>query len=292
MSIKSHIRDLGKRAVSHISSALDWMFGNRVEEKIGILVYHRIAHHPRGLRCPSMNVTPRRFRDQIVGLLNQGIEIWPLQRILDAHEQQHEMPRKVAAITFDDGFESVYTGAWPTLSELNVPATIFLSTAYLDRSEPFPFDDWGREHQRRAPSTSYRPLTSVQCAEMMSSGLVELGSHTHTHQDFRNRPLDLQRDVEISIEILRQRFSITNCTFAFPFGRIRYGYAGGELSDVIRNSKARCALTTEATLVDLRSDPFSWGRFNAYQWDNSTSIQSRLHGWYSWGPGLQEWLLP
>ncbi len=44
------------------------------------------------------------------------------------------------AVTFDDGFETVYRHAWPVLQELRIPATVFLNTAYLDSPEPFPFD--------------------------------------------------------------------------------------------------------------------------------------------------------
>ena len=46
------------------------------------------------------------------------------------------------AITFDDGFENNYVNAWPVLKELNLPATIFVATKYLDSDVPFPFDDW------------------------------------------------------------------------------------------------------------------------------------------------------
>ena len=75
-------------------------------------------------------------------------------------------------ITFDDGFAGVYEYAWPVLKELKVPATVFVSTAYLDSTDPFPFDRWARQHQAHLPASSYRPLTHAQCREMVAEDLI------------------------------------------------------------------------------------------------------------------------
>ena len=41
------------------------------------------------------------------------------------------------------------------------------------------------------------------------------------------------------------------------------------LAAVAREVGAACGLTTESVLVDIRSDPFHWGRFNVFPWDTA-----------------------
>ena len=41
------------------------------------------------------------------------------------------LPDNTAVVTFDDGLESTYTRAFPILRDLRVPATVFLTTAFM-----------------------------------------------------------------------------------------------------------------------------------------------------------------
>ena len=112
-------------------------------------------------------------------------------------------------------------------------------------------------HTETAPGGTYRPLTSDQRHEMSRSGLIELGAHTHTHEDFRNRPDELCADVQRSVDIVAEGFGSDEVTFAFPYGGPQLGFAGGELERAVRETSVCCALTTEAKLNDSSSDPFS-----------------------------------
>ncbi len=145
--------------------------------------------------APTWNVTPARFRAQIQGLLARGYRPWPLRKVLAYHDAGQSIPPQTFVVTFDDGYENVYQQAFPVLREHDVPATVFLATAYLDSHGPFPFDDWPCAGAPGVPAETWRPLTTAQCEEMLASGLVELGSHTHVHADFRNRPEDFRRDL-------------------------------------------------------------------------------------------------
>jgi hypothetical protein len=123
---------------------------------------------------------------------------------------------------------------------------------------------------------------------MARGGLVRIGAHTHTHADFRGQPQALLADLQTCVEVVRPRFGVEDVPFAFPFGRRALGYVSDELVGAARASGVTCALTTEASLVDPRSDPFGWGRFNAYDWDTGATLAARLEGWYGWAPRLQE----
>jgi peptidoglycan/xylan/chitin deacetylase (PgdA/CDA1 family) len=287
-SLLKFVNDASIRTVGRTAVVLNKLLGRRAGDAPGSLTYHRIAPRIPGLPPPMHNVAPERFRQQITGLLARGFNAWPLRKLLDHHGQGRSVPRRTFAITFDDGYQCVYLNAWPVLRELRIPATVFVCTAFLDDSKPFPFDEWGMAYEDRAPADTFQPLTTAQCAEMQKDGLIELGAHTHTHQDFRNRPEAFREDLEASLDILRSRFAVENPTFAFPFGCPFKGYAADDLVAAAKATDVICGLTTESVVVDPASDPFRWGRFNVFSWDTGATLAAKLDGWYSWAPKLRK----
>jgi peptidoglycan/xylan/chitin deacetylase (PgdA/CDA1 family) len=270
------LKRLLQRAAGGVGSKLSQLVGSRAGDRLGILAYHRVAPWTAGQSVPTWNVTPRRFRAQLEGLLRRGYRPWPLRRVLEYSRDHRPIPRKTFVVTFDDGYENVHGRAWPILKQLGVPATVFLATAYLDSPEPFPFDDWQAAGSTHVPPESWRPLTTAQCGEMLQHGLIELGSHTHSHAIFRDRPEALANDLAMSLEVLHRRFGLTDATFAFP-----YGIVEPSLCAAARRAGVLCSLTTETALVEPGSDQFAWGRFGIDQGDSAGTIAARLDGWYS-----------
>lgn len=281
------VLDLGIRCVSELGAMLNRVCGHCERETFGILMYHRVAEPVRGVRPPTINVSPAQFRRQIKGLVEQGFVFWPLRRMLEVTARGDRIPPYVTAVTFDDGFAGVYEHAWPVLEEFRVPATIFLATAYLGTSDPFPFDHWGRECRNTVPASAYQPMTLAQCREMLASGLIEFGAHTHSHEDFRGRASEFRADLETNVAFLRDEFGISDPTFAFPYGTPRLGFASDELVDAAKAVGVRCSLTTQSTTIRAKQSPFTWGRFNAFPWDSGKTLAAKLNGWYSWAPRLK-----
>ena len=286
--LRKAVNDLGMRTAGRIATGLHALLGSRAYQRVGIIAYHRVSPHVRGVPPPWHNVTPERFREQIEGLLRRDFTVWPLRRIVHDAAEGREIPPRTIAITFDDGFETVFIRAWPILRELDLPATLFVNTGYLDSPDPFPFDAWGAKWKESVPPESYRPLTSSQCRKLQAGGLFDLGAHTHTHADFRDRPEEFRADLQLSVSILRKRFGLREVPFAFPFGSPALGFAGGALTQAARETGVICGLTAESVLIDLRSDPLQWGRFNAFPWDTSATLAAKLAGWYSWAPKLRQ----
>lgn len=255
-------------------------FGSRGEGVFGILMYHRVVNRTPGVPAPTYNVPPAQFRRQLAGLLRRGFVAWPLQRAIEASRLGQNIPRDVFVVTFDDGYENVHRYAFPILQELNIPATVFLATAYLDSDAPFPSDDWSAAGDPRVPPVAWRPLTIAQCREMQQSGLIELATHTHTHADFRRKPQFLRDDLALSMASLREKFGIEEPTFAFPYGTKSMEFSGPVLAAAAREAGVKCSLTTEAELVRCGSDPFDWGRFTAEEFDSPGMLAAKLDGWY------------
>lgn len=267
------LKDCGKAILQRAVVPMQAAFGNRNERQFGVLTYHRITKPIRGAAAPTYSVSPQQLRAQLRGLLDGGFEPWPLRRLIGASRSGESIPRTAFAVTFDDGYANNGLSAWPVLRELPVPATIFLATASLDADRPFPFDNWPLAGT--APSESWRPLKTDECEALLDTGLIDLGSHTHTHQNFADRPDEFAVDLQRSLDVLRQRFGIERPPFSFPFG-----VCHRDLTEAARRSGVICALTTRPRLISCGSDPFGWGRFGVTPSDTAATLAAKLGGWY------------
>jgi peptidoglycan/xylan/chitin deacetylase (PgdA/CDA1 family) len=278
---KPHRPRFAELVAAKTAGLLSDVYGPLQKSAFGILMYHRIANHVPEHEPPTWNVPPSRFEAQLSGLLARGWKALPLREVIDCVERNVSLPRKTFVVTFDDGYANNLTNACPILTRLAVPATVFLSTAYLDSSAPFPSDNWSAAGKPGVPKEAWRPLTTEECHRLIANGLVELGAHTHTHADFRGRPDALREDLQQNLAVLRDEFGIDRPTFAFPYGTKRDGFASSELSAVVRQAGAMCSLTTERCLVRRGDSPFDWGRFAAHDCHTAAMLAGYLSGWYS-----------
>ena len=238
-------------------------------------MYHRVAETVPAVAPPTMNVTPRRLRQQLSGLFARlcmlafGGTRWRGQCAFAKRFLQC-----VRSYVRDGDNNHVH--AWPVLCELNVPATIFLATKYLDSDLPFPFDDWSAVGSHCVPSSAWRPLSTTQCREMLADGLIELGAHTHGHDRFLGRCDDFKRDMQLCLNLLRDRFGIDRPPFAFPFG-----HKDSEMVDVCRQLNVSCSLSTHPGRVKPGDDEYEWGRFWVAANDSPAVLAAKLSGWYA-----------
>ena len=281
------LNGLPYRVLGWAAAGLNRICGNRVGNAPGILTYHRIEAYHSGLPRPDHNVTPSQFESQLSGLLDRGYRFRRLSDLFESSGHKQPLAEKTVVLTFDDGFHSVYHNAWPILKRLRIPATVFLCTSYLDTPDPFYFDEWGIANKDRMSAEAYRALTTHECLEMADDGLVDFGAHTHTHRDFRGIPEEFQPDLQLSVDIVRDLFHQQETPFAFPFGSRYRGFVGDDLVAAAKATGVTCGLTTDPIVVDPQTDPFHWGRFNAFPFDTAATLAGKLNGWYSWAPKLR-----
>lgn len=258
-----------------VAAGMHRLFGDRHEDAFGILMYHRVAERTGGISSPTANVTPRRFREQLRGLLDRGFEAWALGRILSSRAAGQRVPANVFAVTFDDGYQNNLVQALPILEELEVPATVYIATAFLDSERPFPFDNWDGCGAAGVPAVSWKPLTTAECHQLAKHPLIELGAHTHSHGAFVEDSRDLATDVAINLRVLREEFGVERPTFAYPYGAIR-----PEMVEAVRQMEVAAAVTTRAERIRPHADAYTWGRFTADQRDTAATLAAKLSGWY------------
>jgi peptidoglycan/xylan/chitin deacetylase (PgdA/CDA1 family) len=273
----------GKLVGAGVARGLNVALGRRrTAGRLGILYYHRVAEVPRAGSVPPLNVIPARFREQLEGLLDRGFRFARLRDVVDDVDGGVPIPPRTVVVTFDDGYDSVFWNAWPVLEELGVPATVFVATAFLGRTEPFPFDPWALEHRSIVPGETWLPMPWERCAEMARSALVDVGTHTHTHGNFRGQPEAFADDVHTSMDVIEEHLGTRPQLFSFPYGSVRSGFAGPDLARAAASLGLRCALTTEIRLIGRDDSPMAWGRLEAGGTDSSGTLAAKLDGWYEW----------
>ncbi|MDP9898877.1 poly-beta-1,6-N-acetyl-D-glucosamine N-deacetylase PgaB [Variovorax ginsengisoli] len=97
-----------------------------------------------------------------------------LQQIIDARAGGKPLPPRAVLLSFDDGYESAYTKAFPLLKRFGYPAVMALVTSWLDVPAGQPVTDYNPG----SPPSRDSFLTWTQAREMAASGLVEFASHS------------------------------------------------------------------------------------------------------------------
>lgn len=140
--------------------------------KLTILSYHEIADSQEALDAGTA-VTPTNFVRQMDWLKNNGYRFVSLDEVLADRAGKTPLPDKAVLLTFDDGYRSMYSRAFPVLKMFKAPAVIALIGSWLE-----PGDGMVHLDGKSVPRSSM--LSWAEIEEMTRSGLVEVASHTHS----------------------------------------------------------------------------------------------------------------
>jgi peptidoglycan/xylan/chitin deacetylase (PgdA/CDA1 family)/O-antigen ligase len=206
-----------------------------------ILLYHRV-----GIGDREIDVPKDAFGEQMAVVAGSG-EV----RSLD--EALHD-PRGGVVVTFDDGYRDFHEHALPTLVRHGVPSVLYLATGLVgDLPEA---------------------LTWSQLEEAVSTGLVEIGSHTHGHSDLsRADERTADREMRRCKELIEDRLGRPCRHFAYPWA------VGSAAADrVARRMFDSAAL--EAWRVNRRGriDRHRLGRTPVLRGDGSLFFRAKTRG--------------
>lgn len=94
---------------------------------IKVLCYHRVIENLED-DFNLLSVEPKHFEEQLEYLKKN-------YRILDIHENWNDVRDKAVLLTFDDGYEDLYTYILPLLEKWEVPAVFFITTGKIGLEE-------------------------------------------------------------------------------------------------------------------------------------------------------------
>ena len=162
-----------------------------------ILIYHQVGASSR----LEMDVPREEFGRQLEWVLETG-------RVLRLEDAVDSDDPNAYVFTFDDGHLGVYEHAFPLLAEYSAPFTLYLSTGPLERAGSLHDDP-------RMPLMSWG-----QISEMVDTGLVTVGSHSHDHLDMRKNRRDvIDVDLRRCDELIAERLGVEPGHFAYPWGQ-------------------------------------------------------------------------
>ncbi len=133
----------------------------RGDFRLYVLEYHEVA---AGVEREG-TVSTERFRRHL-RYLKRRFRIETLASAA-ARLEAGGLDRDLAVITFDDGYAGNYRAAWPVLRAEEIPATVFLTTGFLDGAELwFDFARRALDAARRTP-----PAVEPTAADLLRDAL-------------------------------------------------------------------------------------------------------------------------
>lgn len=206
---------------------------DEMRDSATVLMYHRFGES----RYPSTNISIEQFEAHLAHLAAGNYTVLKLDDIIARLRAGELLPDRTVAITIDDAYLSVYTEAWPRLTEAGFPFTLFVATSPIDR-ELSGYMSW------------------EQIRELQSSG-VTIGSQTHTHPHM-HRLSDEEVRAEISTSNGRfiEELGLRPELFAYP-----YGEYSQFVIDAVKDAGFRAAFGQNSGIMHSADDQFQLPRF-------------------------------
>ena len=177
-----------------------------------------------------------------------------------------------AAVTFDDGFQSVLENALPVLIERKIPCTLFVPTGFLGCHPK-----WNNLNQSR--DKNERVMTAEQLKNIPLD-LVSIGAHTVTHSK-----LSILSNEEAERELYNSKKELELIIgrdvkmFSFPHGEYN-----NSLVDLARKAGYERVFTTSPAFAFSRPREFLTGRVWVAPTDWRAEFLLKLLGAYCWLP--------
>jgi len=171
-------------------------------QTVPVLSYHKFSESHRD----AMTVTGKAFEKQMGLLKTLGYRVVTLDEIYDFLDFKADLPEKSVAVTFDDGWRSMYDIAFPVLQKYGYRATLFVSTDMITGSR--------------------KTLSWELIMEMMRGG-IDVENHTVNHRNLEKMKegetleeyvRDLEQELVESAEIIREKTGRQVRYLAYPYG--------------------------------------------------------------------------
>ncbi len=218
------------------------------------LVYHKIS---TDFEWGLTTVSPKRFEAQVLDFQSLGFQFSTLRELSSTNRKTN------LAITFDDGYASVYEQAWPVLEKYDIPATVFVITDYIGKHNTWDVQIGGR---------LFRHLDWEEIIALHHTGW-EIGSHSVSHAILTNcSTADIRHELKTSKAILESRLGTEITSFCPPFNQVddRVLEIGLEVG------YSRCAVSFPLIPSPARYKALIVPRLGVYRHEWSSLVRSKI----------------
>lgn len=250
--------------ISTDSPEIDQVSSKREVVEIPVLMYHILIPG----RNDSISIDPVRFKEQMLALKSAGYTSITENDLLDSLEQTAALPEKPVLITFDDGYISNYTEAFPVLQELDMKASIYVIASRIFENSGFTPGEYEKISWQQAremvgtisiqshtwDSHSKQPNPEGQNQGLIASRIL-LHEEWETQQEFEKR---IYTDFVASKKTIEENVGTEVTAISYPYGDYT--------ADTIRLAEKagyKMAFTVNSGVNSPRSAPFELKRITA-----------------------------
>lgn len=221
--------------------------------QVPVLMYHHIL--PRSditgmLANNNIVVSLEDFQAQMAYLAEHGYHTVSLKQLERFVRGEVLLPAKSVVITFDDGYLSNYTYAYPVLKERGFHAVIFLLTGFVEE-EPQTFSPQAVQY-----------LSWPQVEEMRD--VFEFASHTHDMHKLNvsGKGMLSEASYDQIVDDLRASRRLLDHT---PYFSYPYGHYSALALDTLKRQGVTMAFTVNEGPVVSGDDPMKLNRWDVYR---------------------------
>lgn len=164
-------------------------------------------HHVSNVTPKSTSLAPELFANHLDYLAQNQFMILEMKKLETMLRKGENLPNNAAVITFDDGYRSIYTEAYPRLKKRKWPFTIFINTKSHDEKNHL-FASWD------------------ELREMAKNGAT-IANHTDGHphlirqqsyENFKEWQFRRKREIEYAQQRIQKEIGKSLNVFAYPYG--------------------------------------------------------------------------
>jgi peptidoglycan/xylan/chitin deacetylase (PgdA/CDA1 family) len=232
---------MARKASKAVVAPLGMPAGRRRGDVV-VLLYHRVGHDAGEIELP-----PEMFEAHLE-------ELTASERILTLDEALEGSRGGGVVVTFDDGYRDFADAVVPLLVKHRVPAHLYLATGGVDGG----------------PAA----LSWSQLRDAADTGLVSVGSHTHSHADLsRASEAEVDDEMRRSRDLIEDRLGAPCRHFAYP-----WCVASPLAERAARRLFRSAALPAWKTNRAGRIDPYRLGRVPILRSDGRFFFRRKVRG--------------
>ena len=178
--------------------------------------------------------------------------------------------RRLAAITFDDGYQDFAELAVPILQERNLHATLFVPAGQIGGH-----NEWDEGQRPR------RPILDGTGLRRLNRAAVEVGAHGWSHCRMRDlTPEALKRETQDAKQRLEEVLEYEVNLFAYPYGQIDDFDLPAQ--EAVRSAGFVAACSTHFGRASRQDERFRLRRVGIEPTDSFEVFEAKLHGDFDW----------
>ncbi len=230
--------------------------------EVPVLMYHHLLPENElwQRKRDNITITVEEFTAQMDYLAVNGWKCVSLEELEEFVRGERLLAPKSVLITFDDGFLSNYTYAYPILKERGMKAVLFVLSDYLS------------EEEKKFEPSLMQYLSRADLLKMQD--VFSYGSHTAALHQLKGHKstLCLADEETIVRDLARSRKALMNAySISYP-----YGEYNDEVLKIAKESGFRLGFAVGGHSVKMYDDPYTLGRFDMYRYRDTAKFQKML----------------